>query len=969
MNLKKILIYTAFFSSTYLQGVTTSWVAVGFNDWEIPANWNNGVPDANLDAVIDNGGAVSLDATGNAKSLGIGISSTTNNLLLLQNQNSRLTTDGCVIGSSLNSNGSLQVGAADAVWINFGNALIGGSGNANVSIFNGFASTGSTSIAENPSSFGIVTVDGGSWLCFNLLIAGSGNGNIRIINGGNAATLASALIAAQPDGDGTALVDGSNWFSSAIIVGSKGTGLLTSINGSVVSSVLGAVALYEGSTANVFLTNGGQWINSTTMSIGSEGTANILVDTGGHLFSPFIQFSNSILNLNGTAGNRGTLTTNALEGVSGIINIDGGVLQAVGNNGSFVSGFSSGGLNIAGGGVFVDTQSFDAGITSPFSGPGSLTKIGAGRLILGGANSYTGGTIVSEGTLQGDSTSLQGNIITDSTLVFNQIADGTFAGSLQGSGTLVKEGSAKLQLIGNNSGFNGVTQVIAGNLNVNGILGGSSLVNQGGILSGNGRLNFLSNKGIVAPGNSIGTLHVVNFVNQPSGVYAVEINPNGAASLIDASGTVVLQGGEVAVTTQPGIYYKGMQWTIIQAAGGLFGQFAGLMQPNNLTLGLTYLPNSLILTALTNSLNISCLRGNALRTAEYLINLDTFSPDLLYVFETLNTLNCRQLSRALNQLDPSLFAALPITVSDTTHMINTTFVDRLDYLRRVNCENTCQPCQKVKGAWIAGSADFVRQQKSQGLRRFTSASEGVSLGYDNLLNDSLYAGLGLAYSHSNLHWGNSAGKANINSYYIGAYASQTYGICYLDASLLAFVDHNRVRRHIHFSEIERKGKNNHYSYGISPHVGIGAILDYGCFAITPFFDFDYYLVQQNRCREHGANSLNLHVRRNQSQLARVEFGASITRAFTVFHGILQPEFSLSWVGHRLIAGRRYFSAFEGIGHNFSVFGTDQCFNQIDLGAGLTYLINDRLGINLWYDAELGHKRQEQQINLEANFAF
>ena len=45
------------------------------------------------------------------------------------------------------------------------------------------------------------------------------------------------------------------------------------------------------------------------------------------------------------------------------------------------------------------------------SGSGSLTKSGAGTLILSGTNSYTGGTTVSAGTLQGDTTSLQGNIL------------------------------------------------------------------------------------------------------------------------------------------------------------------------------------------------------------------------------------------------------------------------------------------------------------------------------------------------------------------------------------------------------------------------------------------------------------------------------------------------------------------------------------------------------------------------------
>ena len=54
------------------------------------------------------------------------------------------------------------------------------------------------------------------------------------------------------------------------------------------------------------------------------------------------------------------------------------------------------------------------------SGTGSLTKSGAGTLILSGVNSYSGGTTVSGGTLQGNTTSLQGNILNNASVTFNQ---------------------------------------------------------------------------------------------------------------------------------------------------------------------------------------------------------------------------------------------------------------------------------------------------------------------------------------------------------------------------------------------------------------------------------------------------------------------------------------------------------------------------------------------------------------------
>ena len=61
------------------------------------------------------------------------------------------------------------------------------------------------------------------------------------------------------------------------------------------------------------------------------------------------------------------------------------------------------------------------------SGSGSLTKIGAGTLTLSGANTYSGGTTVSAGILSGTSISLQGNIVNNATVNFNQAVAGTYS--------------------------------------------------------------------------------------------------------------------------------------------------------------------------------------------------------------------------------------------------------------------------------------------------------------------------------------------------------------------------------------------------------------------------------------------------------------------------------------------------------------------------------------------------------------
>jgi autotransporter-associated beta strand protein len=85
------------------------------------------------------------------------------------------------------------------------------------------------------------------------------------------------------------------------------------------------------------------------------------------------------------------------------------------------------------------------------SGSGSLTKSGSGTLVLGSSNAYSGGTLVSAGVLSGDSTSLQGPITDNAGLTFNQAGSGTYSGVVSGSGSLTKSGSGTLVLGSSNA--------------------------------------------------------------------------------------------------------------------------------------------------------------------------------------------------------------------------------------------------------------------------------------------------------------------------------------------------------------------------------------------------------------------------------------------------------------------------------------------------------------------------------------
>lgn len=282
---------------------------------------------------------------------------------------------------------------------------------------------------------------------------------------------------AGPKGNG--VIDGGNgsW------QGSGGNNNWTEASGVLNGSYSeGSYAVFAGKAGAVTVDNGFGDVAVAGMQFASDGykieggqitllsgEASIRVGDGSQEGAGFAAEIASELTGAGSLAktDAGTLILSGANTYTGGTSIKGGILQ-VSSDANL--GVSTGGLTLEGGALRT-TSSFDTsralsllstalvevadattlGLSGAVTGPGDLLKDGSGTLILGGQNSY-GNTLIQTGTLIGNAGSISGDVGNAGTLVFDQSADGRFAGNIVGlsdsKGTVVKTGMGSLVLEG-----------------------------------------------------------------------------------------------------------------------------------------------------------------------------------------------------------------------------------------------------------------------------------------------------------------------------------------------------------------------------------------------------------------------------------------------------------------------------------------------------------------------------------------
>ncbi len=544
-----------------------------------------------------------------------------------------------------------------------------------------------------------------------------------------------------------------------------------------------------------------------------------------------------------------------------IADAPGAIFDLNGNDetiGSLAGGGASGGNITLGAGTLTVQETGTNTYSGTISGPGGLTLNGPGTLRLAGNSTFTGPLTILNGTLQlngsiNDATAVSiansagavfdlngsdetigslagggafgGNVaLGAATLTISEAGTTTYAGLISGTGGLTLNGAGTLTLTGNST-YTGLTDINAGELILNGAVGGSISVGNNAVISGAGTVGndlTITTGGTLAPGNSIGTLTVLgNYVQQSGSLFNVELDgPTTTSDLLAVTGTATLHAGSqiVADITGESFISSGDLFPILNAAGGVTDLGAIISTTSvTLTFDLIVDPSfsngdpvfSLLASRAPDTYSSVADTANNFTVGlslDSLIPQATMAPasDIATLMAQLDTFDLTTINQVYRELTPaSIQAADALAISRSTqfnrmlsnHLNNPrgrsalrsaltepwmagalASLDTDPRLMQQAIEIADDAARNARtnaiglGGFLEGISQYDQLDTQPNLIGYIARTRGAHGGIDYRFDDNLLAGISLAYERAEVDFREGRGTLDIDSVRVGPYA-------------------------------------------------------------------------------------------------------------------------------------------------------------------------------------------------------
>jgi fibronectin-binding autotransporter adhesin len=768
----------------------------------------------------------------------------------------------------------------------------------------------------------------------------------------------------QQKGSGTLTLTGNNTYTGGTIINPGGT--LEIADGG--ANPIGTGDVTDGGTLAVNRSTAFTLANNITNSGGLHQTgAGILTLIGANTYT-----GNTVIDAGttlqvGDAGTAGTLGTGAVT-----------------DNGTLIV-----------------NRMDSVTISGNISGTGVLNQEGTGTTTLSGTNSYSGGTNIDAGTLQGTTNSLQGTIHNNSVLTFDQSFDGTYSGAVDGTGSVNKNGTGAVTFSGAST-YTGPTNVNAGELTVNGSVTSAVTVSSGATLSGTGTTGSITNQGTVAPGSPttpVGNLKVTgDFTNESGATTQIEINPT-TGSQINLTGTATINGGTVHVVAESGNYNAGTKYTFLTATSrtGTYNNATAEGFPTFLLPVLGYTSDTAFFTLLRNGMTYQAVGRNFNQRAVggYLDQISpTATGDLQTVFNGLNSIDDAELRVAMSQMSGAIHGTLgQLGVQNTGNLIGqignrlraSAFYpgccqDNCDcavaprpgnadgsaiFLASYmgDCDDCCAPaaapghccCCCCCNCWTGWGQGFAMggSAKSDGnAEGIHYSSGGAVAGIERWLDCNHLMGFYGGYAGTDVN--TNGPNQSVNGGNFGGYLYNDDGFNYWTLLGGFEFDGYATHRLLSFDDIQREANANYNGWQGYAYAERGFSFRSSTELIQPFVALQYIYLRQNPFTEQGAGSIDLATTGMNTNSLRSLLGMRLQDAWLHRTGRRSfPEVHAYWLHEYLDSDTSIDARFTGTtaGSGFITHGLDLGRDWVVAGTNFTWEMPGCWSVAVNYDLQ------------------
>ena len=403
---------------------------------------------------------------------------------------------------------------------------------------------------------------------------------------------------------------------------------------------------------------------------------------------------------------------------------------------------------------------------------GNASALGTGRLLAAGPT-----VVYGSGLSIGNAVVLQG----DTTLEVDGADIATQAGVISGAAALRKSGTGTLVLSGANTATGGTT-VQAGSLQVGSAaatsasLAGDVQVAGGATLTGGGNIGGnVVNAGTVAPGVGLGTLTIGgNYTQQVGGTLAIDATPAGQSDQLVVGGKATIAGSTL-VLGQGGTWAPRTNYTILTAAQGVSGQFAGASSTLVfLNPVLSYTANTVGLSLERNDIAFAstAATANERSAASALEGLGFASP--LYSAATL--LDAASAAKAFDQVSGELHASTRTALMDDSRYVR-------DAINQHLASTTSGNAAPAVDAWTAAWGHGGDHDGNDNASRLQANGSGLLLGADIAAGANGRVGAVVGTGQNSLSVDGLASSAHVTATHAGIYGGTAFGGLHLQAGV------------------------------------------------------------------------------------------------------------------------------------------------------------------------------------------